>query len=248
MTLTTPTDTVAERYEPLVVTARERFFASPTVQTLTDPSTDADVLDAFLVHFCALGTQMTRPVDDWIRRAGAACVDTGFVDLGRALERHAEHEAGHDQMMVVDTHSLVTRWNAARPDRPFDASALLDRTPTRGVQRYVELHEGVIAGSRPFTQIAVEYEIELLSVTAGPLLMGNVAAVCGEDRIRSLSFLTDHIAIDEGHTAFNRRQLNAFLDEHPQTASALGATGACALEIYRAFLDDCLTLATLHVG
>ena len=240
MTSTTPTDLVADRYEPLVLAARDRFFTSEAVTTITDPNTPADVLDRFLINYCALGVQMTEPVDGWIRGAGRACIEQGYAELGDALQRHADHEAGHHEMMIADTHSLVARWNGEHPDDPLDADALIDRAAPPGVVAYVDLHENVIASDEPFGQIAIEYEIERLSVTAGPMLIGNVAAVCGADRIAMLSFLTDHIALDEGHTVFNRRQMNAFLDEHPDAAETLGRTGAAALDAYAAFLADCL--------
>ncbi|MEM8705023.1 MAG: hypothetical protein AAGE98_01090 [Actinomycetota bacterium] len=243
MTTTTSPDLVAEHYEPLVAAAREAFFASETVRLLSDPTTDADLLDQFLIHYCALGTQMTRPVDGWIRRAGAACIERGHVELGEALQRHADHEAGHDQMMVVDTHTLVERWNGANPSRPLDAEALLSMPATPGVADYVDLHEDVIVSPEPFAQLAIEYEIELLSVTAGPMLIGNVGAVCGPDRVQGLTFLNDHIAIDEGHTVFNRRQLNTFLAAQPAAVGTLGIAGVGALEAFRSFLDDCVVAA-----
>lgn len=240
----TPTlDPVDRLYEPGVAPARHELAAGAAFTALTDSAVDPALLDRFLIEFCARGVAMTRPVDDWIRQAGRACRDHGYDALGRALERHADHEAGHHELMIADTHRLVIRWNTEHPASPLDADQLLAAEPGVGVGRYVALHEDVIAGPKPWSQLAIEYEIELLSVTRGPELLGNVAAVCGADRVEALSFLTDHVALDQAHTVFNRRQINAFLTEHPEAGPDLAATGTAALNAYGAFLADCFEAA-----
>ena len=108
---------------------------------------------------------------------------------------------------------------------------------------YVELHERTIAGPTPFAQVAIEYEIERLSVGVGPQLLTAVASVCGPERVARLTFLEHHIELDAGHTAFNRRQLGQFLTSHPDAAAALGAAGSAALDAYLEFLSDCWVAA-----
>lgn len=238
MGLADEADLVDQLYDPLVSEARHAFAESEVVGWLTDASIAAIDLDRFLIEFCARGVHMTRPVDSWIRRAGARCVGFGLIELGDALRRHAEHEAGHHELLIADTFALVGRWNDAGR-RPLDAQALLDQEPGVGVQTYVRLHEDTIDSSVPFGQLAIEYEIERLSVTVGPLLLANIARVCGDDRIELLSFLTDHVALDQAHTVFNRRQLNALLEVHPTFARELAAAGAAALHAYWAFLSEC---------
>lgn len=235
-------DLVGELYEPLVVDARFEFTQRRSFAAATDPGADHDALDRFLLRFCSLGVHMTRPVDQWIRRAGERCTEIGLGELGAALGRHAEHEAGHHELMIDDTYRLASMWNATRNDA-VDPEALLRTDPTPGVEAYVELHKSTIAGSAPYGQLAIEYEIEMLSVTAGPALLGNVASVCGSDRIEALSFLTDHVAVDEAHTVFNRRQLNDLLDDHPEFAIHLAEAGVAALSAYGSFLDDCFEWA-----
>ncbi|MEM9200253.1 MAG: hypothetical protein AAGC53_01275 [Actinomycetota bacterium] len=243
MTTETRVDLVAERYEPLVDSSRKAFFTSATITTLSDPNAAPNLLDRFLIQYCARGVQMTEPVDGWIRRAGAATSAAGHVELGEALQRHAVHEAGHHEMMIADTHALIERWNRDHPEAALAAGEILDQPVSPGVQAYIDLHESVIAGTEPFAQIAIEYEIELLSITAGPMLMGNVARVCGADRIGLLSFLNDHIELDQGHTVFNRRQMNRFLADHPAAVASLAQSGSAALDAYGQFLTDCLEAA-----
>ena len=195
-----------------------------------------------------MGVQMTEPVDTWIRSAGRRCCELGLDDLGQALIRHADHEAGHHHMMINDTKALVDVWNSTHRGRTdgqpeLSVDEVLNRAPTPGCEAYIKLHEETIASKAPWGQLGIEYEIERLSITAGPTVMANVAAVCGPERVQSLSFLTDHIALDEGHTVFNRRQLNELLAAHPEMADDLGRCGSEALDTHSRFISDCVEAA-----
>ena len=103
--------TVADVYTPALVASRHRFAGSSTLNAVLGAVSDSDRLERFLICFCALGVQMTRPVEGWIDRAGARCVDLGLVELGEALRTHARHEADHHLMMIDDTRTLVARRN-----------------------------------------------------------------------------------------------------------------------------------------
>ncbi len=135
------------------------------------------------------------------------------------------------------------RLGVAFPGDALDADALLARDPSPGARQYIDLHERTIVSADPWGQLAIEFEIERLSITSGVRLIENVGAVCGEERVRSLSFLTDHIAVDEGHTVFNRRQLNRLLADQPALAVPLAAAGAAALDAHGRFIDDCVAVA-----
>lgn len=229
------------QYEQKLRPARSRFDALPAVRTLLSSSTAPQLMGAFLVHFSALGVGMTEPVESWIRRAGERCIEVGLTDLGRALVAHARAEAGHDQLMVDDTRALVSRWNAQFTPK-LDAEELLALPPTPSVLRYRELHEDVITGPDPYAQIAIEFEIEMLSTTVGPDLLDNCVRLLGEDILEDLTFITEHVELDVGHTAFNRRQLGGLLEEHPDFLPALVDAGSRALDAYGGFLADCVEL------
>src|SRR5258708_22114033 len=100
-------------YERLLAPARERFAVSPGVRAIQS-SQDELFLESFLLNFCALGSQMTAPVERWIRSAADRCAAIGLSELARALSAHARAEAGHDLMMIADARSLATRWNTRR--------------------------------------------------------------------------------------------------------------------------------------
>lgn len=234
-------------YERDIAPARARFANHRWVASYITTQPDLDVLERFLIYYCALGYQMTRPVAEWIRRAGERCSALGLEELGHALKRHAQHEAGHEAMMANDTRSLIDR--RARAGRSqLDADRLLAMPPTPGIDQYVRLHEETIAGDAPHGQIAIEYEIEQLSVNfGGPFIQCCVEAM-GPDVRACLSFLEEHVALDAGHTHFNANQIDRALGRSPELLPGLVAAGGAALDAYSAFLDDCASLAESAVA
>jgi hypothetical protein len=231
-----------ERYESGVAPARRRFAEHPAVRLIQSRAMGAEHLEAFFIHWNAAGVAMTEPVEGWIRRAGQACErlgGPGVGTLGVALQKHAKAEADHHLLMIADLRRLCARRAAAGRLAP-DPDALLAQPWPEPARRYRQLHEEVIAGPAPYAQIAIENEIEMLSVVVGPPLLQNARALLGDDVIEDLSFLDDHITLDVGHSKFNRRQLTAFLDERPDAVDALVAAGSRALDAYRDFLTHCV--------
>ena len=213
-------------YEDLLASARHRFAESFGVRALQSNS-DATFCELFLIYFCALGVHMTRPVEDWIRRAAARCAGMGFSELGRALSFHAAAEADHHLLMIADLRSLAARWNASHSPS-LDADALLDRSPSPGAARYCQLHEDSIASETPFAQVAIEYEIEMLPSRFGDLVVGRCVELLGADILSCLSFITRHIALDGAHTDFNARTLTDLI------ARAMDSLFACGGGQFRA--------------
>lgn len=231
-----------QRYEAEMRPARARFVTESGLDRLLGTQMNPDVAHLGLVCFVAYGVGMTQHVEGWIRRAGQRCIDLGYAELGQALQKHAQAEADHHLMMIEDLRALTAVWNSeGRP--PLDAEALLAAPLPASVLRYQRLHEEAISGPTPFVQIAIEYEIERLSVEHGPRALALLTDVLGESVQRSLSFLVDHVRLDVGHTQFNRRQMDAFLQDHPNALKPLVAAGTEALDSYAGFLRDCLTLA-----
>ena len=229
-------------YERRMEPARNRFAASPTLAAVTAADIDSLLLELFLLNFAATGVRMTEPVEGWIRRASQRCEELGDAELGRALRGHAAAEAGHHLMMIRDTRALVDRLNA-RHTPPLDADQLLAAPVARGAQRYIEVHEKVIEGPAPFAQVALEYEIEMLPVQYGPTMVTSWVNRLGREILGSLSFITEHIELDVGHTKFNSRQLEGLLERNPEALPALVSAGTDVLDAYGQFISDCLDLA-----
>jgi GNAT acetyltransferase-like protein len=231
-------------YNLLMAPARERFETSPGLSAIRS-SNDPRFLEAFLLYFCAIGAQMTEPVETWIRRAASRCSALGLPELGAALTKHARAEAGHHLMMIADLRSLAGHWNL-RHTPPVDAEELLRLRPTYGASRYCRVHEVNIAGNTPYAQIAIEYEIEQLPLRYGALFISRCVELFGPDILPSLSFVTEHIDLDIGHTEFNARELAKLIRRIPESLPALVAAGSAALAAYAQFLTDCVELAENH--
>ncbi len=231
-------------YEHRLKFHRDRFASRPSVAALeSGANLPSDILQIFMIHYAAFGISMTRPVEDWIRRAGIRCWDLNYRALGDALIKHAAHESGHHRLMVADLWTLIDKWNADHRDK-IDPIAISRCNIPSSVERYRSLHEELIAGVTPYTQVALEYEIESLSVRYGPALLAAARKAGAEG---GFSFLEEHVALDVAHTQFNKKQIGDLLAAHPECLEPLIKTGASALEIYGQFIDDCLT-ATVAFG
>jgi hypothetical protein len=231
--------TLLEEYEARLAIARERFDQHPAVRALFRNPIDPVTMEAFLISFAILGVRMTEPVEGWIRLAGRRCGELGLERLAKALDGHAHQEADHHLLMLADARLLVERWNKVR-EPELNVDTLLELPPTPGVAAYARLHEGVISGPTPYGQLAIEYEIEMLSVTHGARLIERCAGLLGNGILEGLSFLRDHVALDAGHTNFNRIQLSRLLEEQLGFLSGLVAAGSDALDAYAMFLGDCV--------
>lgn len=231
-------------YEDLLTPARERFGESFGVRAL-QANRDAAFCELFLMYFCALGVHMTKPVEGWIRRAAARCTSMGFSQLGHRLGLHAAAEADHHLLMIADLRSLAARWNARRAP-PVDADVLLGQFPSPGVVTYCQLHEANIAGETPFAQVAIEYEIEMLPLRYGNVVVERCIELLGTDILSCLSFITKHIVLDGAHTDLNADMLADVIQCAPWSLSSLAAAGSSALDAYAGFLGDCVQLAQDH--
>ncbi len=230
-------------YEHALEAHREHWEQSDTMRALLNPEASAQMVYLTYLQYCSIGTQLTRPVEQWIYRAGERCLEIGMEDLGTMLKKHSVHEKNHDRLMETDTHRLVERWNELNPAFPLDAKALLAQPESEVAVQYTALHEDAINSDAPYAQIAIEYEIERLSVVLGPRLLDHVSNRCGKSFIECLSFLDDHVRIDVAHTELNQKQLDAFLKEHPETLDVLVYTGKRALDTYMSFFQECLSIA-----
>src|ERR1700733_12429054 len=233
-----------EKNNQLLAPARERFETSPGLNAIRSTN-DPRMLEAFLLYFCAIGAQMTEPVERWIRGAADRCAVLGLSELAEALTRHARAEAGHHLMMIADLRALAAHWNL-RHTPPVDADELVRTTPSYGTSGYCLVHEENIAGNTPYAQIAIEYEIEQLPLRYGGLFVARCLEIFGPEILPGLSFVTEHIELDIGHTKFNAQALAKLIDRIPESMPALVAAGSAALDAYAQFLTDCIELAENH--
>ncbi|MET0406372.1 MAG: hypothetical protein ABW123_28390 [Cystobacter sp.] len=230
-------------YEPHTLRSRHHLDSDPDLCRLLSPSIEPRVLERFLIEWMARATYMTEPVDGWIRRTGQRCIEQGLDKIGQALLIHAKSETGHHLMTLEDTHALVRHWNAHQPPPPLSVEALVAQPPLDSMQAYRQLHDDTIEGAHPVGQIAIEREVGFLAVSFGPRLMHQVESVLGAEVAGLLSFMTEHVAVDVGHTLLNEKLLEAAMARAPEHARIYAETGARALDAYIHFLGDCLRIA-----
>lgn len=234
-------------YETKLNKAREDFINHPILTKIVRPEVDPIFLELFLIHFHALGVSMTKQVETWIYKTGEKCQEIGLTELGHLLCIHANNERGHDQMMINDTKLLVASWNKRRQPS-LDAEEILAQPISKGVRNYIKLHEDVIASDTPFAQLAIQLEIEGLSVRVGPDLINQFVQVLGSSLLNNLSFLREHVTLDVSHIKFNEKQLDKLLTQYPEYTNVLIDHGEKALKAYGEFLCDCFDLATIKIN
>ncbi|MFG1876054.1 hypothetical protein ACGFIV_14575 [Sphaerisporangium sp. NPDC049003] len=235
-----------ERYESSLESSRRQFAVDSAVSQVTSPSCDEKLFARWMLRYNAHGIHMTHDVERWISSAGERCGELGMDQLEKALKAHSRAEAGHDSMMVDDVRAIADWWQE-RFGEPVDADDLLGAAPLASANFYAKLHEQVISGPAPFAQIAIEYEIERLSVTIGPTLVTSCEKIFGTGT-ECYSFLAEHVELDAGHTAFNRRQLDGILTGNPDAVETMIQTGRAALASYAAFMAECFELAKADLG
>ena len=242
------TSSIQELYEPCVRDARRILSEHPTMVALLDPAIHPVVLERFLIQFCAMGVQMTRPVSGWIRRAGERCLELGLGEIGHSLVKHAAHEEGHDLMLVNDAQLLVSRWNERGSKRRLEVDVLLAAPATPAIEAYARLHEETIESDMPYGQVAIELEIERMSTTFGPQQLALCKRVLGVNILKGLSFIEEHVALDVGHTALNEKIMARVLSARPDAALRLAEIGGAALRAYVRFFGECLEVAYADVA
>ena len=203
-------------------------------------SDDKREILSFFIYFSGLGIKMTEPVEDWIERAGKKCKEIGLEKIGKKLERHAAQEAGHHNMMIEDLEALSLYWNEfnsvkIQPDE-------VRKITTDGILKYGQVHEDTIE-NKPFGQVSIEYEIELLSLKYGSDIVNHFRKKLGWESSKGLSFLEDHIELDVGHTKFNEKLLNDVLTLNSGYLDDLIISGNEALSSYCLFTNNCLEFA-----
>ena len=125
----------------------------------------------------------------------------------------------------------------------MDAEELLDQAPTPGVLHYARVHEENIDGDSPYAQIAIEYEMEMIPLRYGDLLVARCVEILGAEILSCPSFVRRHIELDAAHTRFNARSIAKLVELSPSRVSALVSAGTAALDAYAQFIDDCVQLA-----
>ena len=93
--------------------------------------------------------------------------------------------------------------------------------------RVGKVHEDNIAGDTPYAQIAIEYEVEMLPLRYGELLLTRCVEMLGAEILPCLSFVTEHIYLDVGNWLLSES------DNKDRSGDVFPRRVACSLESSR---------------
>ena len=228
-------------YGPQVQPFRLALSQHPVWRFLDRP--DPVILELFLIQYCALGSAMTEPVEGWLRRAGERCHELGWPEVGAFFTSQANREKEHHLPFLHDTRWLVERWNK-KHDRQLNVDRLLSQSLPGSVLAYRALHEATISGDAPYCILAIEFEIDRLSLIYGAAAIPKIVKARGPRTINGFRFLEGRVKEGSWHTPLNEAQLNQVLHNIPSAVTVLTETAVRALKAYGEYLKHCLTAAT----
>lgn len=230
-------------YEEAIRKNRDDFANHPAIIAAFSKSTSRDFAELFLIYWTVLSAGLTQPIPRYLKSAGEKCQEKKLPELAHFFFEHYKEEDGHDGWAMADTTKLVARWNQRHPDSQLNAEALLELKLSPGVKKYHELHEHFIFGDAPYGELAIDMEIELITVKYGPRMILQGIWKVGPSLLFDMSFLREHVRFDFGHTDKNFMVLDQLLKSRPEFLNPLLEAGRGALETYGGFLNDALSYA-----
>ncbi|UFQ19801.1 MULTISPECIES: iron-containing redox enzyme family protein [Streptomyces] len=230
------------QYEARAEAGRKAFADHPAVLELSSPHIDAALFLQWHYRYCLHGVHVTRDMQRVIETAGNRSRAAGHGSVGEGLVKHARGETGHDLLMVDDARSTASFLGAAG-GVVLDTEDILKNAPAlASAARYNVLFERLSGGDEPVCTVAALYEMEQLSAGFAVDLVVNCRRTMDDDPAR-FTFLDEHVVVDVGHIALDRRMLETALTDRPQLLDAMVEAGTEVLASYAEFVGECLELA-----
>ncbi len=226
-------------YEQQLTDARVKFAHS--INALTTQSTPQD-LAFFLLNYCALGATMNKPIESWIKKASKHCQKLNYLELANYLQQHAQQSTHHQALLRHDTQAL-THWLNKKYQLNLDSQHYLKQKATTGIKQYQKLREQHAKGATPYCQLAIDYEVERLSIVHGFTLVKLCACKLGLPILKNLSFIRENVKREAGEHQASQQQMQKFLKANPQKLMPLVEAAKTALDAYHYYLQDCLIKA-----
>lgn len=231
-----------EEYEARVTASRQAFARHPAIRVLSDQRIDAPLFAQWHYRYVLHGVHVTRDMERVISTAGTRLRALGLEQVGAGLVKHARGETGHDRLMADDARAMG-KSIAENGGVPLDTEAILADAPAlRSARRYTEFFDRLSEGELPQGTVAALYEMEQLSAGVAIDLMANCRRTIGDDRT-CYTFLDEHVVVDMGHIALDRRLLVSVLEAQPELLPELVQAGGDVLSCYAEFMGECLERA-----
>ncbi len=199
-------------------------------------------LGLFLLHHCVLNSMMTEPLSRWVNEAATRCQQQGYGNLAEDLKNYADIGFQRHTLFQRDVTSLV-KWFNKQFFWDLEASAFLQSTVCEGVMQYLECHERALAGSAPFTELAIQFEMERLEMIHGYSLIQLCVMRFGKSILKQLSAFRHQMRLNRQRTTLLEQMLQSFLLEHPEKLPEICDAGIDTLQSYAQYLLDCHQLA-----
>ncbi|MGV9878624.1 iron-containing redox enzyme family protein [Streptomyces sp. NPDC003006] len=231
-----------DQYEARAEAGRKGFAEHPAVRELGSPRIDVTLFAQWHYRYCLHGVHVTQDMQRVIEAAGTRSRAAGHASVGEGLIKHARGETGHDRLMVHDARSMVPLL-ADKGGTVLDTEGILADAPAlASAARYNALFERLSGGEDPVCTVAALYEMEQLSAGFAIELVANCKRAMGDDPSR-FTFLDEHVVVDVGHIALDRRMLERALTDRPHLLDAMVEAGIEVLASYAEFVGECLELA-----
>ena len=199
-------------------------------------------LAIFLIYFYALGYHMAQPKAKWIEQASQACKKRGLNNLNEFLASRGEEEGRRHLLMRHDLQELINLVYHRFEIRLDLEKILALAKVSLPVTRFIQLHEERVSIEFPSQQLAIQTEIELISLLFGPNFLAFCSRKLGGEILKCLSFVRYNSSCDVSYSMENFTWIRNLLKEYPDLLNELSSGAQQALSIYTDYLNECQTL------
>lgn len=230
---------IMQQYKNEMVEARVIF--SKVVNRLISQCQQRE-LASFLLHHCVFSHLMSQPLNSWVCDASTRCQQLGFIDLSCDLKEYADIGFRRDKLLRADLDQLVL-WFNKHYFWELNAESFLRENSCEGLMQYFSCHEQALSGDTPYTELAIQFELERLEMIHGYSLLQLCTAYFGKSILRHLSAFRHKMRLNHKRTTLLAQMMERFLAAHPDKLSSLHIAAIDTLQSYAQYLLDCHQLA-----
>ena len=232
-----------QQYQNLLVEPRVEF--ANLVNRLMSRS-QLNTLEFFLLHHCVLGRLMTEQIGDWLNAAVNKSDALGYGELSRSLAEYRDIGFKRHELLGKDL-PLLLQWINRRHQIELVSSYFHKKSVSEGVKKFLKLHEQVLKGKQPYRELAIQYEMERITMVHGYTLIQWCKLRFGKSVLRNLSAFRYQIKNNQQRTIILEQIQKQFIKKHPEVVDDMIEASVATLECYARYLVDCFDLAEQSV-